>query len=100
MIHNMYVIYDSKAGVYNKPFYLMNHEVAIRAATDLMMDGNTEIAKHPEDYAMFHVGTYDDERAYIEPFDKQDCIVRFHEIKLPLPGTCSCVLLENVLHCY
>ena len=80
MKKNIYVIYDSKAQFYNTPFFLPNNAVAMRTAQDLLQDPNSEISRHPEDFAMFLIGEYDDEGAQLIPFDKQDCLVRFHEI--------------------
>jgi hypothetical protein len=82
----MYVVYDSKAQVYNKPFYFINHQVAIRACRELLSDPNNEISRHPEDFAMFHVGTYDDLHAHIKLAKTQECIVRFHELAAIMPS--------------
>jgi len=81
MINQMYVIFDSKAGIYNKPFFFINHQVAIRACRELLGEENNEITKHPGDFAMFHVGEYDDETAHIKVAQTQNVIVKFHELK-------------------
>ena len=81
MRHQAFVIFDSKAKIYNKPFYFVNTQTALRAAQDLVLDTTTEISAHPGDYAMFHIGVYDDETAQFEPWDKHDCICRFHELR-------------------
>lgn len=80
----MYVIYDSKACIYNKPFYLINDQVALRSANDLVIDKTNEIGKHPEDFTMFCIGTYDDESANIKTLEKFDVICRFHELQQEL----------------
>lgn len=84
MINQMYVVYDSKAQIYNKPFYFINHQVAIRAARELLGDPNTEITKHPRDFTMFHIGEYDDETAHVKPSKIMEPIVRFHELAAQL----------------
>lgn len=86
MITQLYVVFDSKAQIYNKPFHFHNHTVAVRAARDLLSEDN-EISRHPEDFAMFHIGEYNDETAHIKITDRQDCIVRFHELKAIMPTT-------------
>jgi len=80
MIHQMYVILDNKSAIYNKPFFFINDAVAIRAAQDLLDQPDHEIAKHPEDYTMFKLGTYDDETAFITTNDGLPVLIRFHEI--------------------
>lgn len=80
----MYVIWDSKARVYHKPVHFHNDELALRAARNLVSDGDNEIRRNPEDFTLFHVGEYDDETASLQPSDKQRILCRFHEIQIPL----------------
>lgn len=77
---NLYVIFDSKAKIYNKPFCLLNDQVALRAAADILNDTNTDIAQHPFDFSMFKIGEYDDETAQIINYDKFEILCRFHEL--------------------
>ncbi|AXH74012.1 MAG: nonstructural protein [Microviridae sp.] len=62
---NMYVIYDTKAKFYNKPFFMQNDQIAQRAFTDLANDPQTDICKHPTDFQLYKVGTYEDATATI-----------------------------------
>lgn len=84
MLTNLYVIFDAKAQMYNKPFTMINDQVALRAAHDLVNDKSTECAKNPHDFAMFHIGNYDDTTAEIKPLDSFNCICRFHELQIDL----------------
>ena len=59
----MYSIYDHKAKMYMRPFFVPNREVALRVVTDLVNDSEHEIGKHPEDYALFYLGEWDDNSA-------------------------------------
>jgi hypothetical protein len=81
MKHNMYVIYDKAAQFYNKPFYMINNGLAMRAFKDLLDDPSTEIAKHPEDFVLFQVGEYEDTSATITTFEPAVTIARAHELK-------------------
>ena len=76
----LYAIYDSKAEIYNKPFHQPNQAVAMRTATDLANDPNSEIAKNPQDYTMFYLGNYDDTTAQFELCEPKS-VARFHELK-------------------
>lgn len=80
MIKNVYVIYDSKAEFYNQPFFLINDEIALRSALDLRRDTNTEIGRHPEDFTLFKIGTYDDSTAVLETDQAREVICRFIEL--------------------
>lgn len=65
MLINTYVIFDTKAKMYNKPFYLQNDNIAKRAFSDLANDPQTDVFKHPTDFQLFKVGTYEDTTAEI-----------------------------------
>jgi len=82
MITNMYVVYDSKSECYNKPFCLINDKVAFRSAESIVEDKTSEIAKHPEDYTMFRIGTYEDLTAEIELLSSREVICRFHQLNI------------------
>jgi len=60
MLLNVYSIRDIKAETYGSPFYLSQDGQALRAFGDLVGDEKTSIHKHPEDYQLFKLGTYDD----------------------------------------
>lgn len=92
---NLYVIYDSKSELYNTPFALLNDEVAMRSAQQLLADPHSDIAKNPEDYSLFKIGTYDDANAIILELEKgMEVICRFHQLKAPE----SITLTEKVRH--
>lgn len=76
----IYVIYDSKAKAYNKPFYQVNRDVALRTATDLANDPNVEISRYPEDYSLFCIGVYDDETAQMDLKASPEHVANLHEL--------------------
>lgn len=81
MLLNAYVIFDSKARIYNKPFYFVNDDVALRSAGQVMADPNSDIATHPEDFTMFKIGTYNDEHASFDLLEAHEVICRFNQVK-------------------
>lgn len=76
----MYVIHDSKAAIYNKPFFQLNRDVAIRTATDLANDPQSEVSRNPEDYSLFCIGEYDDETAQCDLKASPEHVANFHEL--------------------
>lgn len=58
---NAYSIYDRKALQYHPPFFQSTDGSAVRAVSDLVNDGNTTIGRHPADYVLFCVGSYNDQ---------------------------------------
>lgn len=65
MIHNIFVIHDSKAQAYLPPFIMHQKEMAKRLFSDAINDKNTQFYNHPEDYTLFFIGLYDDNTAQI-----------------------------------
>jgi len=60
MIHNMFTVYDSKAEAYLPPFYEQTKGSALRAFMDTCSRPDHPFYKHPEDYTLFHLGSFDD----------------------------------------
>lgn len=67
MILNAYCIYDLKACVYHPPFYFHTDAAAARALSDTVNDSSTNISRHPADYVLYRVGTFDDASGRLEP---------------------------------
>lgn len=76
----IYVIFDSAAKVYNKPFCQINDAVAVRCCQELVNDPGTDCSRSPHDFSLFNIGTYDDAHAQIKTTDKHNCVCRFHEL--------------------
>ena len=57
---NVYSIYDIKAMVYNKPFNIANHALAIRGFADAVSQDKSMLSEHPEDFQLFHLGTFNE----------------------------------------
>jgi len=80
MLNNLYAIYDTKGKMYNFPFPYHNDQMAIRAAIDLRNDPNTTPGRHPEDFTLFNLGTYDDGNAQFEILKSPRAVCRFIEL--------------------
>lgn len=66
MIKQLVTVYDSKAETYNAPVAAIAIGEAIRAFADAVNDGQSPFNKHPEDYTLFHIGTFDDQTCQVE----------------------------------
>lgn len=77
----IYSMYDAKLNSYGRPFYLLNEAQAIRAMVDLMIDGDSDPARHPEDFILFKLGNFDDSNAVITA-DTPKIICKLHELKI------------------
>ncbi|PWN77291.1 hypothetical protein CV717_28670 [Bacillus cereus] len=78
---SVYTIFDEKAMVYNKPFFLLNDDVCHRTMLDLVNNPETDIAKHPEDFILFKIGEYDDGTGVITNIPNAKTMYRFIDIQ-------------------
>ena len=70
MIHNVYSIFDSATEMYMKTFQFITHNQAIRFFDDGCQNAETDLARHPKDYALYFVGRFDDNKGEFLPTDK------------------------------
>lgn len=63
------VLRDSKADIYGPVCQFDNADVAVRCFFDLCRDFSTIIGKHPEDFCIVRIATYDDKSAVVSPCD-------------------------------
>lgn len=59
MIFNVYAIFDSKGKFYGNPFYRGHNGEALRQFSDMVQDSGSIYSKHPEDYSLYRLGTFD-----------------------------------------
>lgn len=57
----IYSIYDDKAQIFATPFYMHNDAMATRAFVNLVQDENSTVSRNPEDYRLYHLGTFNDQ---------------------------------------
>lgn len=65
MIHTFFSVYDEKAQAFLPPFTLPRPGIAIRTFTDCVNDPTHAFGKHPSDYTLFRLGTFNDENGKI-----------------------------------
>jgi len=63
MKHKIFTIYDSKAKAYLVPFFLHEDGMAVRVFADCINDATHQFGKHPEDYTLFNIGHWSDDKA-------------------------------------
>lgn len=60
MLLKTFALYDSKAKVFGPPFYYSERGQAIRELKDVVESKKGMVGKHPEDFVMYQISTYDD----------------------------------------
>lgn len=63
MIRNIYSMYDSAIKAYMQPIFAESTGGLLRQLTDILKDREHAFSKHPEDYTLFQLGTYDENTA-------------------------------------
>lgn len=61
-----YSIFDYKSLVYNSPWFQPADGAATRILSDLANDPSTNIGRHPGDYVLYKIGSYDDATGRLE----------------------------------
>ena len=65
---NVFSIRDEALKAFNNPVYMPTIDTARRSFGDAVVK-DENFRNHPNDYSLFHLGTYDDETARFEQFD-------------------------------
>lgn len=65
MKHRIFAVYDVKAYAYLPPFFMPEKGMAARVFSDCVESESHQFGKHPEDYTLFFIGSFDDETAEI-----------------------------------
>lgn len=55
----VFAIKDTKSDSYGTPFFQPTRGLALRMFVDLASDGQSVISKHPTDFALFEIGSFD-----------------------------------------
>ncbi len=58
----VFSLFDSKALYFLKPFNLRNKGEALRMFADIANDTKTPVGLHPEDYTLFELGTFNEQK--------------------------------------
>ena len=80
MKQNLYIVYDSKTELYDKPTFAPNNGTMIRSFTDVANNKQHPIGQHPEDYTLFNIGSYDEETGTITQEKTKISVCQAHEL--------------------
>jgi len=63
MILQVMAVYDKKARAYLTPFFVSHIDIATRSFKQASNTAGHQVNAHPEDFALWHLGTFNDENA-------------------------------------
>lgn len=74
----MVTVFDKAIGAYMRPWFALTDAQAVRMFADELLEEGSPVNKHPEDYALFKIGTFSDDGKLevVEPI----CLARAHEM--------------------
>lgn len=56
-------VHDAAARIFLTPFFVVHVDVACRSFSDIANDPSAAVGKNPEDYTLYHLGQWDDDKA-------------------------------------
>lgn len=80
MIHAVVAVYDSAVGAYMRPFVVPSRAAAQRSFKDEVNRAGGEMFAHPDDYVLWYVCDWDDEKGVFSP-GALEPIVRGKDVK-------------------
>jgi len=63
----LFAVFDSKVGVFEKPFCMRSNAEGMRSFADEVGRPDSMIGLHPEDYSLFRVGAFDQTAGMVVP---------------------------------
>lgn len=81
---NVFSIRDSKAEIFNPPFIKQTHGEAERDFHRMVKNPESLPHQYPEDYDLYHLGTFDDQTGEITRLEKPQRLVNATQLKQPL----------------
>ena len=73
-------VFDSAVQAFMRPMFVPRIAAGVRAFTDEVNRAGSEINNHPEDYAFYHLGVFDDEFGKFEVLESPVLIVRGKDV--------------------
>lgn len=67
MILKSFSLFDLKANAYSTPFFFNHQGQAIRAVMDMLSSADSVPARHPQDFQLWELGTWDDQTGRYDP---------------------------------
>lgn len=71
-----YSIRDAKGEVFHTPFFKKTHGEAERDFTQVCRDPKSQLNQFPDDYDLYFIGTYDDQKGVFVSLDTPQHVVK------------------------
>lgn len=81
LLLGLYAINDEKAQAFFNPFVARTSGESHRSFGDSINDPQGNLGKHPSDFALYQIGTFDPSNGYIDGLKKPVLIARGSDFK-------------------
>lgn len=95
MVHKMFTIFDQKAKAWLPPFFLPQEGVAIRTFADCVNSPDHNFGRHPEDYSLFCIGSFDDAAGVVAAAREPVLVVQALQLKAEVPVLSQLDMLDR-----
>jgi len=82
----LFAIRDNKVGTYNNPFCASHLAQVTRDLTEVANDPKSMLCKHPQDFELYELGTFDSNTGAIDTEIKPRFLHNISEFKTPNNG--------------
>lgn len=69
-----YAVFDAKVAQFHLAIFDLKHEGAIRQFSDNVNDPKTVWNRHPEDYSLWFVGSFDTEKGMLQDYVPENLV--------------------------
>lgn len=81
MIYKAFCVYDTQAEFYSLPYFSQTLALALRSFSDVCNAPDGNVSKHPEDFYLYEVGSFDDVTGLFTPLTAPHRVVSALELK-------------------
>lgn len=96
MILYAYSVYDSAVKAWRSPFFARAKGEVLRSWIEAVNRSDTDFGKHPDDYFLYEIGTFDDQNCCLEVYAAPDRIGSAREYVDPIKTGMQQVAREAV----
>lgn len=86
MILQAFSVFDTKGKAFNLPFFQPVAGLAVRQLTEMTADSKSLLAKYPEDFILYHVGSFDDATAVFTSMSPVVLVTHVKDLVVPKDG--------------
>ncbi|MCK6419239.1 MAG: hypothetical protein L6Q57_10020 [Alphaproteobacteria bacterium] len=81
-MEKLYQLYDCKSETWTPPTVNPARGQALRSFADAVNDGQSILSKHPEDFTLFEIGTFDKQTGQISLYEVRESVANGLDVKL------------------